>query len=217
MAMEAGTGSRTARTEAKREAVIDVAIRKFAENGYQGARIEDIASELGIAKGSVFQYFGSKEGLFLATYKKAVSMLPAWLDAPQKTIDKGFFATLRYWLEQTEHLMREDWIPTRVTLIGNYGTDLSLKREINRFLAEDPYGTIAFVDFGLTRGELRDDIDREMIVSMIDWMNERFQDAIVSEELDPGLFHRGGDTAARRKSRIDQFMELIRSAVVTRD
>ena len=212
MALETGT-SRSARTEAKREAVVEVAMRSFAENGYQGARIEDIASELGIAKGSVFQYFGSKEGLFLATYKKAVSMLPAWLDAPQKVIDKGFFATLRYWLEQTEHLMREDWIPTRVTLIGNYGTDLSLKREINRFLAEDPYGTIAFVDFGLTRGEVRDDIEREMIVSMIDWMNERFQDSIVAEELDPGLFSRGGETAQRRKARIEQFMELIRSAI----
>lgn len=212
MAMETGT-TRSARTEAKREAVVEVAMRSFAENGYQGARIEDIASELGIAKGSVFQYFGSKEGLFLATYKKAVSMLPAWLDAPQEILDGGFFETLRYWLEQTEHLMREDWIPTRVTLIGNYGTDLSLKREINRFLAEDPYGTIAFVDFGLTRGEVRDDIEREMIVSMIDWMNERFQDSIVAEELDPGLFSRGGETTQRRKARIEQFMELIRSAI----
>jgi len=39
----------------------------------------------------------------------------------------------------TEHLLREDWIPYRVSILGNHGTDLTLKREINRFLmADDP-------------------------------------------------------------------------------
>ena len=60
----------------------------------------------------------------------------------------GFFEVLRYWLVRTEHLLHEDWIPYRVSLLGNYGTDLTLKREINRFLlAEDPYGTVPFVRY----------------------------------------------------------------------
>ena len=96
-----------------------------------------------------------------------------------------------YWLERTEHLVHEDWIPYRVALIGNYGTDLGLKRDINRFLvSEDPYGTLEFVEFGIERGEVRDDIDLEMIVSMVDWLAGSLQDALVTEELDPGLFHR---------------------------
>lgn len=33
----------------------------------------------------------------------------------------------------TEHLVQEDRVPYRVSLIGNDGTDLVLKREINRF------------------------------------------------------------------------------------
>jgi TetR/AcrR family transcriptional regulator len=41
-------------------------MRLFAEGGYQGAKVEDIATELGIAKGSIFQHFGSKAGLFFA-------------------------------------------------------------------------------------------------------------------------------------------------------
>lgn len=204
------------RTEAKRQLIVDTAMRAFAESGYQGARVEDIAKELGIAKGSVFQYFGTKEGLFFAAYRKAVASLPAWLDAPEKVLDQGFFFTLRYWLEQTENLMRDDWIPTRITLIGNYGTDLSLKREINRFLAGDPYGTSTFIDYGLERKEVRDDIDHDMVVSMLDWMMERFQDALITEELDPGLFHRRGDGPEKREARIDQFEELIRSAIGAR-
>lgn len=204
-------------TAEKRERMIDIAVRAFAEYGYQGARVEDMAQELGVAKGSFFQYFGSKEGLFLAAYQKAVGSLSAWLDASQEVKKKGFFATLRYWLERTEHMLREDWVPYRVALIGNYGTDLKLKREINRFLAEqDPYGTAAFLRFGIEHGEVRDDVEEEMLVSMLDWLAERFQDALLTEELDPGLFHRQGDSAAKRKARIDQFVELIQSAIGAR-
>ena len=96
---------------------------------------------------------------------------------------------LRYWLVRTERLLREDWIPYRISLLGNYGTDLVLKREINRFLiTEDPYGTVNFVRFGLDGRELRKDMDIEMIVSILDWMMERFQDALLTEEFDPGPF-----------------------------
>jgi TetR/AcrR family transcriptional regulator len=202
------------RSAAKRELIVDTAMRHFAEDGYQGARVEDIASELGIAKGSIFQHFGSKAGLFLAAYKKAVVSLPAWLDAPEEVTTAGFWSTLEYWLQRTEHLIQEDWIPNRVVLIGNYGTDLKLKREINRFLvSEDPYGTLDFVEFGVRRGEVRSDLDVELVASMLDWLAERFQDALVIEELDPGLFHRHATQPQRRTLRIEQFVELLRRAI----
>src|ERR1700732_1714484 len=86
-------------------------------------------------------------------------------------------------LVHTEHMVREDWIPYRVQLLGNYGANLTLKREINCFLvAEDPFGRGAFVRFGLERSELRDDLDVETIVSFLDWVVERFQDALLAEE-----------------------------------
>ena len=70
-------------------------MRHFAERGYHATRIEDIATELSIAKGSVFQHFGNKEGLFLAAYKKAVASFSAYLDAPPAVTARGFFETLR--------------------------------------------------------------------------------------------------------------------------
>jgi AcrR family transcriptional regulator len=207
------------RSAAKREAIAEAAMRHFAEHGYQGARVEDLARELGIAKGSIFQHYGSKAGLFLATYKRAVSSLPAWLDAPSEVVEAGFWPVLKYWLDRTEHLIHEDWVPYRVSLIGNYGTDLTLKRDINRFLlSEDPYGTLDFVEFGVRRNEVRGDVDAEMIASMLDWLAERFQDALVTEELDPGLFHRRSEGPERRRQlRITQFTELLRSAIGPRD
>jgi TetR/AcrR family transcriptional regulator len=202
------------RSEAKRTRIIDAAMRHFAEQGYHAARVGDIAAELGIAKGSVFQHFGSKDGLFFEAYKKAVRAFPAYLDAPAEVRDQGFFSVLRYWLAHTEHMLHEDWIPYRIALLGNYGTDLTLKREINRFLlAEDPYGTVAFVKFGMQRGEVRKDLDLEMIVSILDWTMERFQDALLTEELDPGLFRRRGEIGERKEARIHQFLDVLSRAI----
>jgi TetR/AcrR family transcriptional regulator len=202
------------RSAAKRARIIEIAMHHFAENGYHAARVGDMAAALGIAKGSVFQHFGSKDGLFFEVYKRAVRSFPKYLDAPAEVRAIGFFQVLQYWLIRTEHLLREDWIPYRISLLGNYGTDLALKREINRFLmAEDPYGTVAFVRFGLERGELRDDMDVEMIVSILDWTMERFQDALLTAELDPGLFRRQGELPEKKEARIQQFLSILQRAI----
>jgi TetR/AcrR family transcriptional regulator len=218
MAANAGTSQtdRASRTVAKRERIIGCAMRRFAEHGYQQMRVEDVAADLQIAKGSIFQHFGSKAGLFLEVYKHAVSSLSPWLDAPAHVRDQGFFAIMDYWLARTEHLVREEWIPYRVALIGNYGVDLELKRDITRWMvSEDPYGTLEFVEFGVARGEVRDDIDLEMIVSMVDWLAGSLQDALVIEELDPGLFHRSKNEPERQRARVEQFATVLRSAIGT--
>src|ERR1700757_4917804 len=204
------------RSEAKRARIVEAATQHFAEHGYHDARVGDIAANLGIAKGSIFQHFGSKDGLFFEVYKRAVRSFSKYLDVPADVRQEGFFAVLRYWLVSTEHLVHEDWIPYRISLLGNYGTDLVLKREINRFLlSEDPYGTVTFVRYGLERGELRDDLDLEMMVSIIDWMVERFQDALLTAELDPGLFRRQGELAEKKDARIQQFLAMLHRAIGT--
>lgn len=202
------------RSEAKRSRIVEAATKHFAEHGYHDARVGDIASALGIAKGSVFQHFGSKDGLFFEVYKRAVRSFSKYLEVPEEVRETGFFEILRYWLGRTEHLVHEDWIPYRISLLGNYGTDLVLKREINRFLlSEDPYGTVSFVRFGIERGELRDDLDIEMMVSIIDWMLERFQDALLTAELDPGLFRRQGELSEKKEARIQQFLSVLQRAI----
>jgi AcrR family transcriptional regulator len=198
---------------AKRQRIVDVAMEHFATRGYEDTRIEEIASEAGVSKGAVFGYFGTKAGLFLTAYQAAARSLPGYLDAPPSVREQGFFAVLRYCIEQTPHLVHEDWIPYRVTLIGNYCSGLHLRREITQFLArEDPYGTQAFVAFGIERGEVRTDIDARMIVSMVDWLMDRCQDAMVTEELDPGLFGYQSRPGLRDQ-RVREFIELLRSAV----
>ena len=70
--------SRASQLAAKRESIVAAAIRQFAEHGYEGARVDAIAAEVGIAKGSVFAHFESKARLFVAAYRAAARALPRW-------------------------------------------------------------------------------------------------------------------------------------------
>lgn len=207
-------GGRARGREEKARRILAAAMRQFARAGYHRARVEDIAAELSIAKGSIFQHFGDKETLFLAAYKEAVSSFSRYLDAPPEVLARGFFATLAYWLERTERLVRENWVPYRLALIGNYASDLTLRREINRFLvAEDPYGAIPFVKMGIERGEVRGDVDPELLASILEWTVERFQDALLTEELDPGLFRQPRGRPDRIRARQEQFLRVLESAL----
>jgi AcrR family transcriptional regulator len=195
----------------RRARIVDAAMRSFAAHGYRGARVEDIARDVGVAKGTVFLDFGSKEGLFLAAYQRAVRSLPAWLDAPPDVVALGFWPVLDWWLQRTEELVAADPVPNRLAQVGRYDAGLDLRRPIDRFLrSEDPYGTLEFVEFGVSRGELRDDVDAEMLASTLDWLAERFQDALTDEELDPGLIHRRPE---RRGMRIKEFVEILRAGI----
>jgi AcrR family transcriptional regulator len=202
------------RQRAKQDRIVSIAMEHFAAHGYEGTRAESIAAAAGVSKGAVFGYFGSKAGLFLAAYQAATRTFSKYLDAPAQVLEQGFFATISYWLAHTPHMIHEDWIPYRVVLIGSYCADLQLKREIGKYMQrEDPYGTREFVQFGVERGEVRRDIETELIISLVGWLIDRCQDAIVTEELDPGLFGYFTQSAQIREQRVAQFVELLRSAI----
>jgi AcrR family transcriptional regulator len=184
-------------------------MRHFAEQGYHAARVGDIAAMLGIAKGSIFQHFGSKDGLFFEVYKKAVRSFPRYLDAPAEVRESGFFEVLRYWLVRTEHLLHEDWIPYRVSLLGNYGTDLTLKREINRFLmAEDPYGTVAFVRWIAARKPR--ELDQDMISGLRLTMGASGRSA---HRRTRSGFSAPGIPPLKEGARIAQFLDALKRAI----
>lgn len=45
----------------KRKLILDAAIRVFADHGYHGARVGDIAEDAGVAHGLLYHYFSSKD------------------------------------------------------------------------------------------------------------------------------------------------------------
>lgn len=56
----------------KRDIILDAAFKLFVENGYANTKIIDIAEEANIGKGTVYEYFKSKDTLFCEIFKKKV-------------------------------------------------------------------------------------------------------------------------------------------------
>ena len=60
-----------------RAEILDVATREFAEHGYSGARVDEIAERTRTTKRMLYYYFGSKEGLFVAVLERAYATIRA--------------------------------------------------------------------------------------------------------------------------------------------
>ncbi|NQX35327.1 TetR/AcrR family transcriptional regulator [Herbiconiux sp. VKM Ac-2851] len=58
-----------------------IALQMFAENGYAGTSLQQIADAAGYSKSSVLYHFGSKESLFDAALRPAVEQLSLFLDS----------------------------------------------------------------------------------------------------------------------------------------
>lgn len=54
--------------EAKRKHILKTAITSFAQRGYQTTNMNDIAKAAGIGKGTIYEYFQSKDQIFKAAY-----------------------------------------------------------------------------------------------------------------------------------------------------
>ncbi len=72
------------RSEETRSRLLDAAVRKFAEAGYDGSSVDDICAEAGVSKGAFYHHFPSKQALFLALMNGWLGMIDMGLDAVQK-------------------------------------------------------------------------------------------------------------------------------------
>jgi TetR/AcrR family fatty acid metabolism transcriptional regulator len=52
----------------KRKQILKAAVKIFAEKGYHGARISDVAEAAGVAYGLVYHYYGNKDGLLASVF-----------------------------------------------------------------------------------------------------------------------------------------------------
>src|SRR5689334_5193255 len=75
-----GTASEPARQrdpEQTRADILDVATREFAELGYSGARVDQIAERTRTTKRMIYYYFGGKEQLWIAVLERAYAGIRA--------------------------------------------------------------------------------------------------------------------------------------------
>ncbi|HEX3610953.1 MAG TPA: TetR/AcrR family transcriptional regulator [Sporichthyaceae bacterium] len=70
------TGGRVRMTgKERREQLLDVGRRLFAERGFEGTSVEEIAAKAGVSKPVVYEHFGGKEGLYAVVVDREMRFL----------------------------------------------------------------------------------------------------------------------------------------------
>jgi AcrR family transcriptional regulator len=80
------------RSQDKRDRLIKAGIRVFARDGYEGARVVDIAKEAGISVGVFYQRFTDKRGFFTVLEQEFIDRARTNLDRFYATADESWTA-----------------------------------------------------------------------------------------------------------------------------
>lgn len=152
----------------KRETeVYAAAARLFARKGFHATRMQDIADELGMQKGSLYYYFNSKDELLsdlvTGSVQEAQSSLQTILDSdqsPAQKLESAIDEHLRILQQNADlHLINAQEILMSLDTETAVTTNTLLKN----------YETIwaAIVQEGIDAGNFRPDLDRKIVIKAL--------------------------------------------------
>lgn len=105
----------------RREQLLDVGRSLFAERGFDGTSIEEIALRAGVSKPVVYEHFGGKEGLYAVVVDREMEQLLSAITsalgsatAPRILLERAALALLEYIEESTDGfriLVRDSPVP----------------------------------------------------------------------------------------------------------
>jgi|RhiMetdeSRZDD1v2_1073273.scaffolds.fasta_scaffold594262_2 TetR/AcrR family transcriptional regulator, transcriptional repressor of aconitase len=131
----------------RREQILEGARRCFAENGYEGATVVRLEDEIGLSRGAIFNYFPSKEDLFIElAVRDSARMSEIW-------IDDGLGAVVREVVE-----LDPAWLSVYLELFRRIRTDADFRDRIDARQKAVAPANRARVEQAQRDGEFRDDI-----------------------------------------------------------
>jgi AcrR family transcriptional regulator len=92
----------------RREQLVDVGRRLFAERGFEGTSVEEIAAKAGVSKPVVYEHFGGKEGLYAVVVDREMQQLLDMVTSaltgghPRELLEQAAFALLDYIEQSTD-------------------------------------------------------------------------------------------------------------------
>lgn len=195
----------------KKRRILDTAVEEFASEGFRGASINRMVQRLGIAKGSIFQYFGNKEGLFHLVFQHAVELVRRSLRRVRaESAQVDFFEKIRRSLHAGVRFIDRHPSVYQIYLKMVFQEDFPLRAEflnqVHLFSAEY---LKPFVESGIAAGELRKDMNVDVAVFFLDAIMDRFLQAYSVSFLDAraGIYRAKHEEISQR---IDEFIRLIR-------
>jgi TetR/AcrR family transcriptional regulator, transcriptional repressor of aconitase len=137
---------------ARREQILAGARRCFAEHGYEGATVARLEAEIGLSRGAIFNYFSSKEDLFVElAVQDSARMSEVW-------VNEGLEAILRAILE-----LDPAWLNVNLELIRRVRTDLPFRERIEQRQQAFMPVNRARIEEAQRDGELRSDLEPRQI------------------------------------------------------
>ncbi|MBI5749910.1 MAG: TetR/AcrR family transcriptional regulator [Nitrospinae bacterium] len=141
--------------------IIDTAEKRFSQYGFRRVTMDDIASDLGISKKTLYQNFKSKDDIAWAVKERMHKDIDRLLKKAKKEIPEPIERFKRVIAEVTE----------RVAVIGSaFMTDIKkdipdLWRECEEFREREIYKYIGgILEEGIKKGKIRKDIDTKIAV-----------------------------------------------------
>ncbi len=86
----------------RREQLLDIGRALFAERGFEGTSVEEIAHQAGVSKPVVYEHFGGKEGLYAVVVDREMRVLLDMVTSaltgghPRELLEQAAFALLDY-------------------------------------------------------------------------------------------------------------------------
>ncbi len=100
----------TSQSADKKNLILESAEKVFIEKGYYPAKIEEIARNAGIAKGTVYIYFKDKESIYISLIEKKLKELASFIESvinqetsPSDKLKKIYFLLCEY-MDKTQKL-----------------------------------------------------------------------------------------------------------------
>lgn len=128
----------------RREQLIEIGRALFAERGYDGASIEEIAQRAQVSKPVVYEHFGGKEGLYAVVVDREMTILMSMVtesltrNRSRVRVERAALALLTYVEERTDGfriLVRDSPVAAEE---GTYSSLLNeAMRQVGRLLAGD--------------------------------------------------------------------------------
>ena len=93
------------RKDARPGEIVAAALEVFAEKGFAAARLDDIAARAWVSKGALYLYFETKQDLFEAVVRDAISPNIAAVEAAAQAMDLPFAQVSRMLLARAADVM----------------------------------------------------------------------------------------------------------------